>query len=66
MGIAEIKKLPLNEKLQIMEALWDDLKHNAESLPATEWQMKLLDERQEAVERGEEKILEWDEIKDSL
>jgi len=32
MGIAEIHQLPLSDKLQIMEAIWDDLRSNAEAV----------------------------------
>lgn len=66
MGIAEIKQLPLNEKLQIMEALWDDLRKNADATLIPEWQKDLLHARRKAVDQGREKILDWDEVKNSL
>jgi len=56
----------MNEKLQIMEALWEDLRANAELSPITEWHKKLLDERRAAVEAGHEEILDWDKVKGSL
>lgn len=37
MSIAEIRQLPLNEKMQIMEALWEDLRVHVENLPVPEW-----------------------------
>jgi putative addiction module component (TIGR02574 family) len=66
MSIAEIRQLPLNEKLQIMEALWEDLRLHVEGIPVPEWHKKLLDSRRRAVEEGREDILEWDEVKGSL
>ncbi len=66
MSIAEIRRLPLSEKLQLMEALWEELRAHVEELPVPEWQKKLLDARRRAVEEGREKILEWDEVKGSL
>jgi len=66
MGIAEIHQLPLNDKLQIMEAIWDDLRSNAEAVLVPDWHKKLLDERRNVVEQGKEQVLEWDEVKDSL
>ena len=66
MSIAEIKKLPLNEKLQLMEALWEDLRSNADDVLVPEWQTNLLDARRKAVEQGKEQVLEWDDVKGSL
>jgi putative addiction module component (TIGR02574 family) len=66
MSITEIRQLPLNEKLQIMEAIWEDLRSRAEDVSVPQWHKELLDSRQEAVEAGQEEILEWDEIKHSL
>ena len=31
-----------------------------------DWYKKLLDERRKAVETGQEKILDWDQVKDSI
>lgn len=66
MSIAEIKQLPLTEKLQIMEAIWDDLRAQADQIPVPQWHKDLLDERRKAVEEGREEVLDWDSIKDSL
>jgi putative addiction module component (TIGR02574 family) len=56
MSIAEIRRLPLNEKMQIMEALWEDLRVHAEEASVPEWQKELLDARRKAVEDGREDI----------
>jgi putative addiction module component (TIGR02574 family) len=66
MSITEIRELPLNEKLQIMEALWEDLRSHAEAVPVPEWHKEVLDARRKAVEAGQEPVLEWDDVKDSL
>ena len=66
MSIAEIHQLPLSEKLQIMEAIWEDLRARAEELPVPDWHKELLDDRQKAVVEGREKVLDWDEAKRSL
>ena len=66
MSIAEVKQLPFAEKLQIMEAIWEDLRAQAERVPVPEWHRDLLDERRKAVEEGREELLDWDSIKDSL
>jgi hypothetical protein len=66
MSIAEVKQLPFAEKLQIMEAIWEDLRVQAERVPVPQWHQDLLDERRKAVEEGREELLDWDSIKDSL
>jgi len=66
MSIAEIHQLPLSEKLQIMEAIWEDLRSRADALPVPEWHKELLDARLKAVEDGSEKVLDWDDVKQSL
>ena len=52
MSIAEIRQLPVREKIQIMEALWEDLREHAETAPIPQWQKDILDERRKAVESG--------------
>ena len=66
MSIAEIRQLPLHEKLQIMEALWEDLRSNADAVLVPDWQKNLLDARRKAVLEGKEQVLDWDDVKGSL
>ena len=65
-SIAELKRLPLAEKLRIMEAIWEDLRVQTEGVPMPQWHRDLLDERRKAVQQGREELLDWDSIKDSL
>lgn len=66
MSITEIKQLPLNEKLQIMEALWEDLRASPDGVPVPDWHKQVLDQRRKALQEGREEVLEWDDVKDSL
>ena len=54
------------EKLQIMEAIWEDLRAQAERVAVPQWHKDLLDERRKAAEGGREELLHWDAVKDSL
>jgi putative addiction module component (TIGR02574 family) len=65
MSITEIRKLPIREKFQILEALWEDMLPEIEQADIPESHKKLLDERRARVESGEEKLLDWDVVKDS-
>lgn len=49
-----------------MEAIWEDLRNNADAIPMQNWQKELLDNRRRAVAEGRERVLEWDEVKHSL
>jgi putative addiction module component (TIGR02574 family) len=66
MSITEIRELPLHQKLQMMEVLWEDLRSHTEGAAVPQWHKDLLDARRKAVEAGQEEILDWDEVKDSL
>lgn len=66
MSITEIQQLPLGEKLQIMEAIWEDLRLNAEQVAVPQWHKDLLDARRKAVNENREEILDWDAVKNSL
>jgi len=65
MSVAEVRQLPLAEKLQIMEAIWEELRARAEQVPVPAWHKELLDERRKAVEEGREEVFDWDAVKDS-
>ena len=51
------------EKLEMLEMLWDDLCQNDSDIPVPDWHLEVLREREQAVARGEESALEWDEAK---
>ncbi len=62
----EIKRLPIEQKIQIMEALWDDLRERFERSEIPESIKRLLDERRERVRSGQTQILDWDSVKGTL
>jgi putative addiction module component (TIGR02574 family) len=66
MTVAEAKAMPIGQKLQIMEAIWEDLRERFESMPVSDEVKALLDERRERVARGESRLLDWDQVKSAL
>jgi putative addiction module component (TIGR02574 family) len=66
MTLTEIQNLSIDEKLQIMELIWEDLGQRAEEVPVHDWQQELLDSREKAVQEGRAKFLDWGEVKKSL
>jgi hypothetical protein len=66
MTVAEAKAMPIGQKFQIMEAIWEDLRQRFESMPVSDEVKALLDERRERVARGESRLLDWDQVKSAL
>ena len=66
MTTAEVKALTVREKLQIMEAIWEDFRERFEKADISENQKRLLDERRERVANGSARLVDWDDVKDSL
>lgn len=63
MTVQEIRNLPIEEKLKIMDALWDDMRSHYENLPIPHEVRKLLHHRKRRVSEGKAKLLKWDDVK---
>ena len=60
--------LPLNEmtvpeKLQLMEALWEDLSRNSDALESPEWHRDVLEERERWIASGEAHFSDWEQAR---
>ena len=66
MSVAEIRKLPMREKFQILEALWGDLSDRIDGMPLSETEKTLLDSRLDRIESGQAEVLNWDDVKGSI
>ena len=66
MSISDIVKLPVQQKLQIMEALWEDMRGNLETLSVPQKHREMLDCRRENATSGKSKLLDWEEVKYSI
>lgn len=58
-----IDEMTIEEKLRVMEALWDDLCQHEAALPVQQWQKEILDERERLIESGEAQFSNWEEAK---
>jgi putative addiction module component (TIGR02574 family) len=67
MTAIDIAEMPVTEKLQLMEALWDSLSAqsvaNAES-PA--WHEQVIEDRMCRLASGEESVAPWKEAKERI
>jgi hypothetical protein len=66
MSVLEIQRLPRQEKLRLMEALWADLSRDEAEVESPAWHADALRETTERVARGEEKMLDWEQAKTKL
>jgi hypothetical protein len=59
----QIDQLSLEEKLEIMEALWQDLRRNTDQVPVPQWHKDVLDKREQMIETSEANFDDWDSAK---
>ncbi len=62
--ISEIKKLSVEERIQMVEAIWDSIDQDTSEL--TDEQKRELERRLELIESGQAKMYTWDEVKQNL
>ncbi len=55
--------MTLEEKLQAMEALWDDLSRSPDTLESPAWHEDVLRERQQLIDSGEASFMDWEQAK---
>jgi hypothetical protein len=62
----DIDQMTLVEKLQTMEALWDDLCRREADVPVPPWQKSVLDERERLTEQGKARFGSWEAARKRL
>jgi hypothetical protein len=61
-----IETMTIEEKLEAMEALWNELRPHEDAINVHEWQKQVLDERQRLVEEGESHFIDWEQAKKDI
>uniref|UniRef100_Q3AP33 Acyl-protein synthetase n=1 Tax=Chlorobium chlorochromatii (strain CaD3) TaxID=340177 RepID=Q3AP33_CHLCH len=61
-----LNHLSREEKLQMMDLLWDDLSFNQEALDSPNWHREALQETEARVNAGAEQLMEWSAVKKIL
>jgi putative addiction module component (TIGR02574 family) len=61
-----IEKLSLAQKLDLMEAIWDNLTKDAGTLESPDWHGPILRDRETAMESGKSGVSDWGEAKDRI
>ena len=61
-----LDKMTVEEKLRLMDVLWEDLSRNPDDIPSPEWHKEVLEECRRRAESGEEKFTDWEEAKEEI
>lgn len=65
-AVAELRDLPLHEKLRLMEVLWDGIAPQEAELDVPQWHKDLLDERERLITEGKATFIDWETAKKQI
>lgn len=60
--VAEILELPIAERVELVEAIWESISSAPESLPLTQWQKEELERRLAEYESNPESGASFEEV----
>jgi len=63
---ADIRQMPLPEKLALFETLWAEISSDPQNIEIPQWHKDILDERLQAVERGDVEVIDWEIAKEKI
>jgi len=61
--LEQVMQLSVEEKLDLISALWESMAERPESIPVPDWQLKELERRIEAQQEDPQPGQTWDEVK---
>jgi hypothetical protein len=61
-----LSELTLAQKLHLMEALWDELVKDEQTLESPRWHEEVLKDREEALAAGKATVSGWAEARDRI
>ena len=59
----EIGSLNKEERLELIESLWESLVTDPSNIPVTDAQKRILDERLDAIATGDDAVIPWEVVK---
>jgi len=62
----EIASLNIEERLELIESLWESLVTDPSNIPVTDAQKRILDERLDAMDAGDDAGIPWEVVKASI
>jgi hypothetical protein len=58
-----LKDMTLQEKLAVMESIWEDLARIPEAIESPGWHKNILEERRQRVAEGTSRFTDWETAK---
>jgi hypothetical protein len=58
-----LKDMTFQEKLAVMESLWEDLARTPEAIESPAWHKDILDERRQRLAEGRSRFIDWETAK---
>lgn len=65
-ALDELRKLPLAERIELVEDLWDSIAADAEELPIPNSHREALAQRRAAYRDDPGRVLPWEEVRERL
>ena len=65
-ALQELETLPVPERLQLVEDLWDSIARSNAEIPMPQWQIDELDRRKQNYLRNPDSGRTWDEVKEDI
>lgn len=62
----EIHQMAFREKLALLEIVWSEISLEPDKIEVPQWHRDILDERERALQAGQEQVLDWDEAKKQI
>ena len=59
----EIDNLTVEERLELIESLWESLVVDPSNIPVTDVQKQMLDERLDEIDAGDDAGIPWEDVK---
>lgn len=61
-----LSKLTFAQKLNLMEAIWDDISRDEKNLESPIWHREVLNDREKALAEGKAKFSDWKDAKNRI
>ncbi|MBN1647629.1 MAG: addiction module protein [Spirochaetales bacterium] len=61
-----LKNMTVEEKIIIMESLWDDLCKDQDQISSPDWHGSILKQREQQLKSGDDLFTDWQEAKENI
>jgi hypothetical protein len=61
-----LDQMTVEEKLRLIEQIWEDLRKKEEDIPVPDWHLEVLRERERLLAEGKTRYIPWEQAKKEL